>query len=160
MRCASAERIVPYRLIDPAAQKRYAALGRTFADRYLDIESRSADNKRIIVEVDGASAPTVYYLVDYAAKSADIVGEQYPGLADKPQGAVRRFEYAARDKYALFGYLTIPPGAEEKNLPLVVLPHGGPESDDDAVFRLVVAVSRVARLCRAAAAVSRLDRAR
>ena len=124
----------PYRFIDPAAQKRYAALERTFPGHYLDIESRSADNKRIIVEVDGASAPTVYYLVDYAAKSADIVGEQYPGLADKPQGAVRRFEYAARDRYALFGYLTIPPGVEEKNLPLVVLPHGGPESDDEPYF--------------------------
>ena len=124
----------PYRFIDPAAQKRYAALERTFPGRFLDIESRSADNKRIIVEADGASAPTVYYLVDYGAKSADIVGEQYPGLVDKPQGTVRRFEYAARDKYALFGYLTIPPGAEEKNLPLVVLPHGGPESDDTPWF--------------------------
>jgi dipeptidyl aminopeptidase/acylaminoacyl peptidase len=124
----------PYRWIDAAAQKRYAALGRTFGGRYIDIESRSADNKRVIVEVDGASTPAVYYLVDYAAKSADIVGEQYPGLADRPQGAVRRFEYAARDKYSLFGYLTIPPGAEEKNLPLVVLPHGGPESDDTPWF--------------------------
>jgi pimeloyl-ACP methyl ester carboxylesterase len=124
----------PYRFIDPAAQKRYAALGRAFPDRNLDIESRSADNKRIIVEVDGASAPTLYYLVDFAAKSADIVGEQYPGLVDQPQGAVRRFEYAARDKYALFGYLTIAPGAEEKKLPLVVLPHGGPESDDEPYF--------------------------
>jgi dipeptidyl aminopeptidase/acylaminoacyl peptidase len=124
----------PYRWIDPLAQKRYAALGRTFAGRYVDIVSRSTDNKRIVVEVDGASAPTTYYLVDYAAKSADIVGEQFPGLADKPQGTVRRFEYAARDKYALFGYLTIPPQAEEKNLPLVVLPHGGPESDDTPWF--------------------------
>ena len=124
----------PYLWLDPAAQKRYAALGRTFGGRYIDIESRSADNKRIIVEADGASTPTTYYLVDYAAKSADIVGEQYPGLTDVPQGPVRRFDYAARDKYALFGYLTIPPGAQEKNLPLVVLPHGGPESDDTPWF--------------------------
>ena len=124
----------PYQWVDPAAQKRYASLNRTFPEKYVDIESRSADNKRIVVEVDGASAPTTYYLVDYGAKSADIVGEQFPGLADKPQGAVRRFDYTARDKYALFGYLTIPPGATEKNLPLVVLPHGGPESDDTPYF--------------------------
>jgi dipeptidyl aminopeptidase/acylaminoacyl peptidase len=124
----------PYRWIDPAAQKRYSALGRTFAGRYVEIVSRSADNKRIVVEADGASAPTTYYLVDYSAKTADIVGEQFPALADKPQGTVRRFEYAARDKYALFGYFTVPLGAEEKNLPLVVLPHGGPESDDTPWF--------------------------
>jgi dipeptidyl aminopeptidase/acylaminoacyl peptidase len=124
----------PYHWIDPAAQKRYASLTKLFAGRYVDIESRSADSKRIVVEVDGASFPTTFYLVDYSAKSADIVGEQYPGLADKPQGTVRRFEYTARDKYALFGYLTIPAGAAEKNLPLVVLPHGGPESDDSPWF--------------------------
>jgi dipeptidyl aminopeptidase/acylaminoacyl peptidase len=124
----------PYRWIDPAAQKRYASLGHSFAGRYVEIVSRSADNKRIIVEADGASSPTTYYLVDYVRKSADIVGEEFPGLADKPQGTVRRFEYEGRDKYALFGYLTIPPGAEEKNLPLVVLPHGGPEADDTPWF--------------------------
>ncbi len=124
----------PYHWIDPLAQKRYASLGHTFSGRYVEIMSRSADNKRVIVEADGASAPPTYYLVDYAAKSADIVGEKYPGLADKPQGMVRRFEYAGRDKYALFGYLTIPPGAEEKNLPLVVLPHGGPEAEDTPWF--------------------------
>jgi hypothetical protein len=132
VRFSGAER--PYRWIDPATQKRYASLARTFAGKYVEIESRSADNKRVIVEVDGPSTPTTYYLVDYAAKSADIVGEQYPGLADKPQGAVRHFDYTARDQYPLFGYLTIPPGAAEKNLPLVVLPHGGPESDDEPYF--------------------------
>jgi hypothetical protein len=77
----------PYHWVDAAAQKRYSSLNRTFPDKYVDIESRSADNKRIVVEVDGASSPTTYYLVDYGAKSADIVGEQFPGLADKPQGA-------------------------------------------------------------------------
>ena len=124
----------PYHWVDPAAQKRYSSLNRTFPGKYVDIESRSADNKRIVVEVDGPSTPTTYYLVDYGAKSADIVGEQFPGLAEKPQGTVRRFDYTARDKYSLFGYLTIPPGATEKNLPLVVLPHGGPESDDTPYF--------------------------
>ncbi|MCI3952813.1 MAG: acylamino-acid-releasing enzyme [Burkholderiales bacterium] len=124
----------PYHWIDPVAQKRYAALGRSFPGRYVDIESRSADNQRVIVEVGGAAAPTMYYLVDFAAKSADIVGEEYPGLADKPVGTVRRYDYAARDQYALFGYLTLPPGAAEKQLPLVVLPHGGPESHDTTNF--------------------------
>jgi dipeptidyl aminopeptidase/acylaminoacyl peptidase len=123
-----------YRWIDPAAQKRYSALGRSFPGRHVDIESRSADNKRVIVEVGGASAPTTYYLVDYVAKSADIIGEEYPGLVDKPLGTVRSFDYSARDQYALFGYLTIPAGAEEKQLPLVVLPHGGPESHDSSDF--------------------------
>jgi len=120
----------PFRWMDAAIEKRYAALGRTFAGRETAIISRSADNKRIVVQAESSSGPPVYYLIDYVAKKADIVGEQYPGLIEQPQGSVRNFEYVARDKYGLFGYLTIPPGAAEKNLPLVVLPHGGPEARD------------------------------
>jgi dipeptidyl aminopeptidase/acylaminoacyl peptidase len=128
-----------YRWLDPSVEKRYASLDKLFAGRNSTIISRSADNKKVIVEVDGASAPAVYYLIDYTAKKADIVGEQYPALVDQPQGPVRHFDYKARDGYSLFGYLTIPPGTippgtAEKNLPLVVLPHGGPESRDRADF--------------------------
>ena len=132
MRFSGADR--PFRFIDPAAQKRYAALGRTFPDRISISKAAPPTTSASSSKSTERPHPPLYYLVDFAAKSADIVGEQYPGLVDKPQGAVRRFEYAARDKYALFGYLTIPPGAEEKNLPLVVLPHGGPESDDTPYF--------------------------
>jgi len=129
---------MPYRWIDPAAEKRYAGLGRTFGGRDVKIESRATDNKRVVVQAESKASPGVYYLIDYAAKSADIVGEEYPLLADKPQGAVRHFEYTARDNYGLFGYLTLPAtlpaGAAEKDLPLVVLVHGGPESADTPYF--------------------------
>jgi dipeptidyl aminopeptidase/acylaminoacyl peptidase len=124
----------PYRWLDPAVEKRYASLDKLFAGRVPTIIGRSADNRKVIVQVEGMSAPPVYYLIDYNTKKADIVGEQYPGLVDQPQGTVRKFEYKARDQYSLFGYLTIPAGAPEKSLPLVVLPHGGPESRDRADF--------------------------
>ena len=45
-----------------------------------------------------------------------------------------RIRQLSRDKYALTAYLTVPPGAEEKNLPLVVMPHGGPEARDEPGF--------------------------
>ncbi|HEU4781252.1 MAG TPA: prolyl oligopeptidase family serine peptidase, partial [Steroidobacteraceae bacterium] len=124
----------PDRWLDAATDKRYTSLGRTFAGKRIGIVSRSADNKRVVVQVTNESSPPVYYLIDYAAKKADIVGEQYPALVDQPQGLVRQFDYLARDKYPLFGYLTVPAGAEEKNLPLVVLPHGGPHARDTDDF--------------------------
>jgi dipeptidyl aminopeptidase/acylaminoacyl peptidase len=72
--------------------------------------------------------------VDYTAKSAGIINEQYPQLVGVQLAEVREFKYAARDHYALFGYLTVPSGSAEKNLPLVVMPHGGPASRDDDGF--------------------------
>lgn len=122
------------RWLDPQAEKRRAALGRSFKDSRISVISRSADHLRVVVLVENAQSPPVYYLINYDAKSADIINERYPKLAGVPLGAVRDFRYQARDQYPLFAYLTLPPGATEKSLPVVVLPHGGPESRDDADF--------------------------
>jgi len=47
---------------------------------------------------------------------------------------VRRITYAAADGMKIPAYLTLPPGREAKNLPLIVLPHGGPAVRDTADF--------------------------
>jgi dipeptidyl aminopeptidase/acylaminoacyl peptidase len=124
----------PIRWIDAGFEKRSGALGRTFAGRTAEIVSRAADNKRVVVRVSSGTQPPVYYLVDYAAKTADIVGEAYPALANVTPGTQRVYAYKARDGVDLSAYLTLPPGAAEKDLPLVVMPHGGPEARDDPDF--------------------------
>jgi dipeptidyl aminopeptidase/acylaminoacyl peptidase len=76
----------------------------------------------------------VFYLVDFATGRADIAGESYPGLAGVTLGEVRFIDYAARDDVEIPAFLTLPPGLGEKNLPLVVLPHGGPHAHDTGDF--------------------------
>src|SRR5262249_29699108 len=98
------------------------------------VYGRSANGQRAVARVEGPAHPPVYYLVDFAAHKADIVGEEYPALANVPLGEVRAITYKARDGTLIPGYLTLPPGASDKNLPLIVLPHGGPEARDDYRF--------------------------
>jgi dienelactone hydrolase len=117
--------------LDAQAQSRSKALGKAFAGRYYRTLARSTDQKRVLVRVWGPQNPPVYYLVDYAGKTADIVGEEYPALADVALGEVRTINYKARDGYEVPAYLTTPPGSAGKNLPLVVLPHGGPVARDE-----------------------------
>ena len=38
--------------------------------------------------------------------------------------------FLARDGLEIHGYLTVPKGAEPRNLPTIVYPHGGPSSRD------------------------------
>ncbi len=118
------------RWIDTQAEARYNAIQKAFAGSYYRLEARSVDHKRVLVRVWGSAAPPVYYVVDYARKTADIVGDEYPSLIDQKLGEVRTISYKARDGYEIPAYLTLPPGADAKNLPLVVLPHGGPEARD------------------------------
>ncbi len=124
----------PTRWLNPQAERRSQGLHKSFGARWVDIVGRSADARRVLARVEDEAHPPTYYMVDYAAKKADIVNEAYPLLVGVKLGAVRDFNYEARDKYALMAYLTVPPGAAEKNLPLVVMPHGGPESRDQPGF--------------------------
>jgi dipeptidyl aminopeptidase/acylaminoacyl peptidase len=55
-------------------------------------------------------------------------------LVNAPLGEVREFTYKARDGYEIPAFVTLPAGAGDKQLPMVVLPHGGPESRDVRCF--------------------------
>jgi dipeptidyl aminopeptidase/acylaminoacyl peptidase len=119
---------------DPKIEARQTALTRAFPGRRVKLLDRSNDSKRVIVKVDSPMHPAVFYLVDFATGKADIAGESYPGLAGVTLGEVRFIDYAARDDVEIPAFLTLPPGLGEKNLPLVVLPHGGPHAHDTGDF--------------------------
>jgi dipeptidyl aminopeptidase/acylaminoacyl peptidase len=119
---------------DPKLQTRQKSLAKAFQGRRVSMIDRSADGTRVIVEVDSPSNPTTFYLVDFGSGKADIAGEEYPALNGVTLGEVREIHYAARDGASIPAYLTLPPGGGDKNLPMVVLPHGGPTSRDFLVF--------------------------
>jgi dipeptidyl aminopeptidase/acylaminoacyl peptidase len=49
-------------------------------------------------------------------------------------GPVSRIDYTAADGLAMDGILTLPPAREARDLPLIVLPHGGPQGADEPGF--------------------------
>lgn len=120
--------------LEPGAGKLHAKIVRAFPGRDVELKSRSRDWNRVVVHVSGPSLPPTYYLVDLQKRSAEIVGETYPGLVDVPLGAVSATSYVARDGTKIPAFLTLPPNRPGKNLPLVVLPHGGPEAHDELEF--------------------------
>jgi dipeptidyl aminopeptidase/acylaminoacyl peptidase len=122
------------RWLDAEAGKVYAQLARAFPQRQVDVESRSRDWSRVVVQVSAPDFAPTYYLVDLRKRTADIVGEPYPALVDVPLGPMKAIDYAARDGTRIPAFLTLPPGSAGKSLPLVVLPHGGPEAHDEYAF--------------------------
>jgi dipeptidyl aminopeptidase/acylaminoacyl peptidase len=122
------------RWLDAQAQERFDAVAPAFKDRRVDIVGRSQDGKRVIARVDSQAHPAIYYIVDFTTNKADIVGEEYPKLADVKLGEVRAITYKSRDGVTIPAYLTLPPEGGATGLPLVVLPHGGPEARDSSEF--------------------------
>jgi dipeptidyl aminopeptidase/acylaminoacyl peptidase len=51
-----------------------------------------------------------------------------------PLATVKPITYRAADGTAIPGYLTLPPGSSERDLPAIVMPHGGPGARDEWGF--------------------------
>jgi dipeptidyl aminopeptidase/acylaminoacyl peptidase len=121
-----------YVFFDDGAQKSWKAILATFPGELVHLESASADFRRIIVRVEGQEDGYRYVLVDLNTQTAKPLGDVYDGVA-KPF-EVRRITYAAGDGLQIPAYLTLPRGKPPTNLPLIVLPHGGPAARDTADF--------------------------
>ncbi|MGH8446005.1 MAG: alpha/beta hydrolase family protein, partial [Solimonas sp.] len=74
-------------------------------------------------DVDGGR----YYRYDTrGGGTLQRLGVAYPELDPATLGRMQPISYPARDGTKIPGYLTVPPGSDGKNLPLIVMPHGGP----------------------------------
>jgi dipeptidyl aminopeptidase/acylaminoacyl peptidase len=120
--------------IDPKLDAIQKAVGKAFPGHQCAIFDRSRDYKRIVARVESPSSAPVYYLIDFAKGTADIIGESYPALGEAQLGTLAFMSYSSFDGTSIPAYLTLPPGREPKRLPLVVFPHGGPYARDDTEF--------------------------
>ncbi|WP_426386979.1 alpha/beta hydrolase family protein [Sphingobium sp. R-21] len=101
------------------------------AQRRARIVSTSRDHQRMIVHVGSADQPGTYYYYDTSAgvmSSLSKISQNFgPGIHLSP---VRTIRYKARDGLEITAVLTLPAGRDPKNLPLILMPHGGPFARD------------------------------
>ena len=122
------------RWLDPALEAIQDKLDASFAGQHPWMVSWSKDRTRYLVALHEDGGPPVYLLYDDAQGAAQLIGRAYESLAGRELAQVTRFDAEASDGTTIPGYLTLPPGAEAQMLPLVVLPHGGPQARDTAEF--------------------------
>lgn len=112
-----------------------ADLAATFPGEKVHVISVSKDRKRFVARAEGPQNRTgAYYLVDMTIPDMSTIGQRYAAIAQADVGQVTSFTYKARDGLEIPAYLTLPPGSGGKNLPLIVMPHGGPHARDTASF--------------------------
>lgn len=98
------------------------------------VESWTPDWNKIVVKVSGKSRGEVFDIVDMNTKRADRIGQTYDGIGAEDFADVKWIRYAAADGMTIPAYVTLPNNKPAQNLPLIVLPHGGPASRDDGGF--------------------------
>jgi dienelactone hydrolase len=118
---------------DANLQARFNGTRKAFPGYEMRLASFSRAMDRLIVMTDGNDDSGTWWLVDIASGKAEPVGYAYPEIRAKDVGPTQWFDYTAADGVPIQAVLTLPPGREAKNLPLVVLPHGGPIGVQDRI---------------------------
>ena len=111
-----------------------AKIRAAFRDYEMDMIEFTPDLDKAIVRTSGNGDSGSWFIVDVANLRAKPIGfERYP-IGPEQVGPISTVQYTAADGMELDGILTLPPTREAKNLPLVMLPHGGPGSEDRPEF--------------------------
>lgn len=122
--------------LDPVLNQRMSQLRGLLSERDITLVSWTDDRSKVIARAIDPGMPTRYYNLDITAGQLSIVDDAY--LLPEGQSFPSRqyFTYAASDGLEIGGWLTAPAGQplEGANLPLIVLPHGGPRSHDTDAF--------------------------
>jgi dienelactone hydrolase len=119
---------------DPKDQQVWDLVQHAYPGQRVQLASWSDDRQKIVVRADSPTDGPGYALVDLAAHHADWLGNDYDKIGPDDISPRKAIAFKAADGTELTGYLTVPHGRDAKALPLVVLPHGGPQARDEPGF--------------------------
>lgn len=127
-----------YQLENKALQRHVDGVNRYFGDvANVRIVGLDRNASRILLRVDGATMPVDYYLYDTARKHLQFLRASWPGIEPERLAVTEVIRTTTRDGLVLSSYLTRSRDAALP-LPLVVMPHGGPELRDHLGYDRIV----------------------
>lgn len=88
--------------------------------------ARGGNTEKVLVNAYSDVQPMLYFIYDTATQKLVQLGASHPEINPKQMSQQDMVHYAARDGLQIPAYLTLPRGSTKKNLPMVVLVHGGP----------------------------------
>lgn len=123
-------------VLDPSIKADLANISKKESE--FRIISRDLKDQLWIVKYTMDLYPPQYYLYDRTKKESQFLFSSNPKLEQYPTSPMFPISFKARDGLLLNGYLTLPLGVEHKNLPTVLMVHGGPWARDSWGFKSTV----------------------
>jgi len=115
----------------PRMKELQGKIDRALPDRINRVISMSSDGEKMLIWSGSAADPGAYFYYDAPAARMSQLARPYGKMTDKQLADMNSVSYAARDGLQIPAYLTLPPGVEARQLPLIVMPHGGPFLRDE-----------------------------
>jgi dipeptidyl aminopeptidase/acylaminoacyl peptidase len=118
-----------WQVLDKTIADEFKALKKAHRGEF-NVVSRDLADKTWLVSYVTDDGPTRYYAYDRETKKDRFLFSNQPKLEKLPLSKMEPIAYKARDGLTIHGYLTLPVGVKNKDLPTVLLVHGGPWSRD------------------------------
>ncbi len=122
-----------WKVLDDSVKADFAALAKVQPGDFT-ATSQTDDNRLWIVAFNSDVGPRTFYVWDRKAQKATKLFTSSTKLENRKFAEMHPFEFEAKDKLRVRGYVTYPPGVEAKALPAVLLVHGGPWARDNWGF--------------------------
>lgn len=126
-----------WRVLDPSIAADFEAIALVRPGEFT-IVSRDLEDKNWLIAYTTDDGPVYYYAYNRESKTSTYLFSNQPKLEGLQLASMQPISYKARDGLTIHGYLTTPAGIPEKNLPTVLLVHGGPWVRDSWGFDSVV----------------------
>ncbi len=122
--------------VDPSlpAARLYMAISQKFPGEFVDFIDFSEDGRELLFTVSSDRDPGTYYLIDTEHYKVRKLFELAPWIEPAKMAERIPMRFKASDGMELEAILTVPAGAPMNQLPMVLLPHGGPHGVDDNWF--------------------------
>ncbi|MXO83486.1 alpha/beta fold hydrolase [Altererythrobacter aestiaquae] len=100
----------------------------------IEFVDSSEDESKLLIIASRDVDPGMVYLFDKNTKRLEELLPLRNGMADIEMGTMRTVSYPAADGTEIPAYLTLPPRSDGRDLPALVMPHGGPSARDEWGF--------------------------
>ncbi len=124
-----------YDFLDETIAAAYDAMSERLPNATLYLNSWSDDKTKFLYNVFEPSLGDIWLVQDVSTDTVKMIAKNRPSISSQHIGVVLAIEYKARDGLDIPAIVTLPPNSDmDANLPLIVLPHGGPRSYDRLDF--------------------------
>jgi len=124
-----------YHFFDPIVNARVANIVKQFPEQSVILKDWTPDWKNILVSVEGSNTSGAYYLFTEGEPAVQLATTR-PKIPPETVNPIATVKIKARDGLLIPTLLTIPNSrlGAMKNMPAVLLPHGGPAAHDQIGF--------------------------
>lgn len=115
---------------DKTFEADYKLLKKRLPGMEISLGSPTADEQQWLIGAGSDIEPGARYLFDRKTKKLTFQYRVYEKLSRKDLAHMQPVRFKSSDGLEIPSFLTLPKGVPAKNLPLIVVPHGGPWSRD------------------------------